>query len=704
MIATDAEPISEQKAKKLLEKVRSFRQQWARFAVQADCVFRSFREKGESLPEVFLSSCRQLDDQKASLSQEIAHSVIGVDPELWQAPSPKDSLNEFEHKLDDLILLARELARVIAEKRDRYLGVLRAVKELQSDDAAVDRILMGLRAETDREISDLSTCASRLADINLEGTVQSFIHLLDISNDARNRLYGTQDPTTLLTSEECRLRFESVSAKFSLPIAIEALRTGLAKRLRSNSDATPRTPPAFTTSVSKDAADSSTLASTGPATIVDGPNVSIQVSELNDRPTKEALASLVNNFGNKSVVVAPPRRPVPVTPIIATNPVSLSKLADAGKSLKIKAHGLYPNSLDLGKLDADPDVIKNCAIGLACLSEMIEVVGYVFAERERNTDYRGKSLREILQLFAEVQNVVRVDAEQSGKPSVAEQITAFTWLRYVCSEDGEAIHIDRFMRLDDRADPGTNPERARRVLRLRQQILRLQEAEKDLIQLKQLCQQLSPSNSPTSLETNLPIWAQIIECVSQLIRNGLKPSDRRIRDILLPIVDDFPETLNDENDNVVSQGVEMSSEFQLVINAIYKYMLQHPAPVQESIEPDTEAVVKVSNRLQNKVLVVVGGIRKPRAAQRLKHKLKVREVRWLEATKQDRVSEFRSSLNGAEVVLLITRLIGHKHNDIRDMCRAAGIPWVQTPVNAGYHPNTVASEILRQASEQLQTA
>ena len=699
MSATSIEPISETQARELLAEVKSFRLEWANFAVHSKVVFDAFREKGASLTDDFFRSYQGLKERKAKLAGSIAEAVSGIESDVWQAPGPNDSLHDFEHRLEDLIKVTRELARLITEKREKVIGILNAVKSLTSLDSAVEKSLRELREYADKEITSVTTRASRLADVDLENQVENFTYLLDLANDTRSRLFGGSSTATALTTADCQTRFESVSAKFGMAIAIEALRSGLTNTSQFNHGVqspettirSPLTQPVPAAVVPHVTAEKGIAATTAVAT---------------EAASAQAIQSLVSNFNMRSSpAVAPVRRVVPTNRAAEPNPVPLSVLADLGNLLRIKSHGLYQNVMDPASLDTHPSNIKNRAIGYSCLSVMIEIVGYVFTERERNRNFLGKSLHDILLLFAEVQNVVRVEAEQSGKPSAPEQVTAFTWLKHTCSEDGEGILIERFMRLDDRADPTKNPELARRVLRLQKQLANLRETENGVAQLRQLCLQLAPEGSSALLGLDLPLWAQVNDCVTQLMKAGLKPSDTRVRDALLPIIDNLPESTTDENDNVVSQGVDVSGEFQQVIKSIYDYLISTAAlPIPESNDTVTEAVAQVSRMLNEKTMVVVGGVCKPHAAQRLKRELKLGEVRWLEATKKDRVSDFEPELNGAAVVVLITRLIGHKHNDVREMCKEAEIPWVQLPKSAGYSPNMIASEILRQASEQLQLA
>lgn len=686
--------ISEDRARELLGNVRQFRGEWARFAVSSRDVFDAFREKGASFPEEFHCSYQSFVQRKAELAQLIAASVTGIDADVWQPPEATDSLHEFEQKLEDLIKVARELARIIAETRERVIGVLTRIAELSSTDSEVSAVLARLHDEAQHEISEVMTRPSRLVERSLDEKVSVFTDLLDLVSDAAQRQTG-QASATALSAVACRAKFESVAIKFGMAVAIEALRAGLG-------------------AVSTGRVHVSTVAAA--TTVVPPPHVTLPVAatlsgstaaiETNkDLASHQQIQALVDSLQQRPAAPAPVRRPSTVTSVVEVNPVSLSALADAANQLRIKAHNHYPNAMDVTQLDAHPSPLKHRALGLASLAAMLEIVGYIFAERQKNRTFLGKNLQEILQLLAESQNSVRIEALDSGKPSVPEQVAAFNWLKFTCAEThGQSIHIARYMRLDDRVEPSNNPDLARRVLNLKKQITKLQETERLFQNFRQACQSLLPGSSSSTLGLDLPLWTQVNDCVTQLVHANVKPSDLKLREPLLPIIDELPEAVVDDTGTILSDGIEVSPEFQQVVHAIYDYLattaVEEPKDRREP-ESDIEVVGTVRSILQGKTMVIVGGIRKPHSAQRLKSKFGLKDLRWLEATKSDRVSLFRTDLNGAAVVVLITRLIGHKHNDIRQMCSEAGIPAVQMPMSAGYSPNSVASEIVRQASNRL---
>ena len=686
--------ITEDDARELLGSVRHFRGEWARFAVSSRDVFDAFREKGASFPQEFNRSYQSFVQRKAELAELIAATVTGIDADVWRPPAATESLHEFEQKLEDLIKVTKELARIIAETRERVVGVLTRIAGLSSTDSEVSAILSRLRDEAQNHITEVMSKPSRLVDRSLDEKVSAFTDLLDLASDAAQRQPG-EASSAALSAVACRSKFESVATKFGMAVAIEALRTGLGTISAGRIDVSKGTP--STTSVHaphvEPAAATSLLSSSA-------------ASETNNGlASHQQIQALVDSLQHRPAAPAPVRSPSAVTPVAEVNPVSLSALADAANQLKIKAHNHYPNVMDAAQLDAHPSTVKNRALGLASLAAMLEIVGYIFAERQKNRTFLGRNLPEILLLLAETQNAVRIEAVESGRPSVPEQVAAFNWLKFTCDEThGEGIHIPRYMRLDDRAEPANNPDVARRVLSLKKQIAKLQATERLFHNLRQACHSLAPGSSSSTLGLDLPLWTQVNDCVTQLVRGNVKPSDLKLREPLLPIIDELPEAVVDDTGTILVDGIEVSPEFQQVIHSIYDHLASIPAEEpkdRRESESDIEAVGTVRSILQGKTMVIVGGVRKPHSAQRLKSKFGLKELRWLEATKSDRVSLFRPDLQGAAVVVLITRLIGHKHNDIREMCSEAGIPSVQMPMAAGYSPNSVASEIVRQASNRL---
>jgi hypothetical protein len=138
-----------------------------------------------------------------------------------------------------------------------------------------------------------------------------------------------------------------------------------------------------------------------------------------------------------------------------------------------------------------------------------------------------------------------------------------------------------------------------------------------------------------------------------------------------------------------------------VLNSLVAHIDRSPAAGRQELEQETEDLRYVRERLSGRSIAIVGGVCKPHAAARIRKALQLEELRWLSAGKSDRVSQFETDIRGMSLVVLITKLIGHKHNEIREFCRAREIPWVQTRIQGGYSVNQLARLIREQASQHL---
>ena len=126
----------------------------------------------------------------------------------------------------------------------------------------------------------------------------------------------------------------------------------------------------------------------------------------------------------------------------------------------------------------------------------------------------------------------------------------------------------------------------------------------------------------------------------------------------MPIIDLLPEQSAEDATEEATPGIEVSWELQAVAESIADYMKQQNGELQEDSESDVPISVELQNArllLRDKVMVIIGGVCKPHAQQRLIKSLQVKGVRWLRARKQDQVSDFKAKLTGAAVVVLITK-------------------------------------------------
>jgi hypothetical protein len=109
----------------------------------------------------------------------------------------------------------------------------------------------------------------------------------------------------------------------------------------------------------------------------------------------------------------------------------------------------------------------------------------------------------------------------------------------------------------------------------------------------------------------------------------------------------------------------------------------------------------VCQLLRGRRMALVGGIVNQRAREKIERAFGLQYLRWIPASKKDRVKDLEPSVRDVDLLVLVTSIIGHKHNELRSVCVALGIPWVQLPKGSGYGVNQLAHVILQQASRRL---
>lgn len=688
--------VSESAARQWLSEVKIFRQEWAQFAVHSREHFDAFRDRGASLPDSFLVAYAELQKRKASISARITDRTQQVGIEDWAAPLPTDALHEFEHRLNDLIDICRELDRIAADKRSRFQQTLTCIRKLYSTDVEVDGKLCLLRQDADSELRLLATQPMRIADLDLEKRISGLEALLALVNDARTRNQSCGAPSPRIEAAQVVQVFLSVQDQFGPTLAVEALRSGFV-------------PTIWRTEVVEGDGEVPNTARTQTDADQGSPQCIILFDNEHSSsapPTSEQISQLLKRHSSPGPQAMPSaRRPTLGNPPQGLNDrVSICDLVTSAESLKHDAEVLDQGTGTAERLQGTQEVRRIRARGFRNLATILKLTADVFGEGEQGSYLSGSKLFDFLLLIAESQSAVRVEALRSGIAAIPEQETAFKWLRYTCSQEEEGIMLNRFMRLDDHADPAGHADLQRRILTFCKPISLSIQNHKDLHELRSCQKKILADSQQVPGEPNLQLWMQIDSLTTSLVRNGIRHNDTRLRQILLPIIDLLPEQSAEDATEEVTPGIEVSLELQAVAESIADYLKQQ----NEEVHEDSDADLLVSAELQNarlllrdKVMVIIGGVCKPHAQQRLIKSLQVKDVRWLRARKQDKVSDFKAKLTGAAVVVLITKIMGHKHNDVREMCDELKIPYVQTRYAAGYSVNQLVSVILDQASDRL---
>jgi len=293
------------------------------------------------------------------------------------------------------------------------------------------------------------------------------------------------------------------------------------------------------------------------------------------------------------------------------------------------------------------------------------------------------------ELLAEAQSAVRQMMKSLDLKPDVDQEEVFYWLRQRTAIDG--ILLQKYMRMDSPADPHAWLGLEARIGELRQQWEEGRSRERERQQLlnkaRYHCRKLSEARG----EDSLADWERLISACVGLLELGMKPSNVEIRELLLPIIDEMPEEVGQDE------------AFSRIVAEIDRYLCSRESDRQDAAagavpEP---VVQQAAQLLGGRAVVLIGGDCRPRAKERLERDLGLSELRWLSTRSHQSISEFEPQVARPDVglVMLAIRWASHSFEGVSAMCDRHGKPFVRLP--RGYGVNQVASEIVRQASGQL---
>lgn len=334
---------------------------------------------------------------------------------------------------------------------------------------------------------------------------------------------------------------------------------------------------------------------------------------------------------------------------------------------------------DLGLLET----VAGCFDAVADATALIlEMIGDIEA-------HRGP-FEEALDVLAEAQSALRVAIDRVHGPKDPDQFRAYDWLRGTAYR--EQIFIRRHMRMEDPADPARLPSVVARIEAIDGQ---LQDTRRRVKQRKsglgRLRYHAKLIGAGTGGEHD---WRKVIEAVEQMVEDGIPPSSREIRDVLLPILDALPADLGD-----------LPQRFTLALREIDRYLAGRATPADAPApEPPTPEVVEVARLLAGKSLILIGGVRRPDAHKALKEAFGLDDLVWFETREHESIDVFEPYIARPSIALalLAIRWSSHSFGDVKRFCDLHGKPLVHLP--AGYNPNQVAAQILAQCSARLAEA
>lgn len=335
-----------------------------------------------------------------------------------------------------------------------------------------------------------------------------------------------------------------------------------------------------------------------------------------------------------------------------------------------------------GPSSSNPILYADVAGCFEAVADVVSVLLQIEHEKESYRSYFEKCL----DLLAEAQSALRVAVAAIEAPIDQDQLAVFGWIKSIASE--LQIHISRHMRIDDPADPSEFENLSSRI-----------EAIDTLIQTartrtKNNRKRVGKVRHKASLITSeegivADHWRILIATVGELVNDGLPPSNRELREELIPVIDGLPDEL------------DLPAESQFVLREIDRFIASNAIPITKNNAQPTQEVREVAELLKDRYLVLIGGDRRHESSHALKNSFGLRELIWIETQEHQSVDSFESYVAKPEVdlVLLAIRWSSHSFGDVRAFCERHGKPFARLP--GGYSPNQVAAQVMNQCSQML---
>ncbi len=327
-------------------------------------------------------------------------------------------------------------------------------------------------------------------------------------------------------------------------------------------------------------------------------------------------------------------------------------------------------------------------LGLAgCFDALANAVGLMEKLLEENEE-GSDVFQQAVDLLAEAQSAVRIAVvRMDGPPTDHDQARVFGWLKNLASN--RQIFIRRFMRLDDPAEPTRWGDLNMRVMELAG---RWDEGRRKVTSRKKVLGRLryKLAQVGSAGKDAAAMWTSISDDVEELVKSGMAPSSLDLRELLIDHVEQLPEMAG------------MSAGFQLTMREIDKYLATSPSRDEDDDSPASDPLFsEVAEMLAGKAAIIIGGERRPHAAEAIERAFLLSELIWIDTRAHESTAGFEPYVARPEVamVLLAIRWSSHSYGEVQDFCRQYGKPLVRLP--GGYNPRQIAAQILDQCSNRL---
>lgn len=312
-----------------------------------------------------------------------------------------------------------------------------------------------------------------------------------------------------------------------------------------------------------------------------------------------------------------------------------------------------------------------------CYEAMAEALALSASARNR----RGLIGR-TLPLTAEAQSMLRRALQILHAPEDPDQLDVYQRVRDAAARN--RMFVKRYMRTDDPADPTNWSNLVDRIETLTASNDQTRQQKERIEGIREPLRRIG-AGQPGDED-----WQAVVNTVEELISEGVPPSNREIRDLLLPVIDDLP----DRDD--------LPPGFRLVLREIDRFLSIRATPTRVTANYVPPAEVKEAARLlEGRSVVLIGGARRPEAQATLRRALHLKDLIWIETREHQSIESFEAVIARPEValVLLAIRWSSHSFGDIRQFCIRHGKPLVRLP--GGYGLHQVAAQLISQCSELL---
>ena len=287
-------------------------------------------------------------------------------------------------------------------------------------------------------------------------------------------------------------------------------------------------------------------------------------------------------------------------------------------------------------------------------------------------------------------------AQESYLEYDADQDWVFRWLKEQTSERG--VFLNRHMRLHDAAEPENYEELAGRIEAAKAKLSSLskQRKQRDNLfgKIAYALKKLAADGGGTeAFSADHAQVAAIDKAVTGLLADGLPASDKRLREMLLPVVGRLPEGVGPELSRVLAEIDQHLDR-------------QHAEAEEESGDgdgPEDELLARARELTRGRHAILIGGQPEEAHRQRLERDLALESLRWLRVAHGESFEVSAGpALSNDDVTLAIVMTRWRSHRDgpaARSICRDRGIALVELP--GGYGSRRVAHELMAQASDKL---